>query len=271
MARSSSGGRLGSNACRPSRASNVRRSSTPKARRTRSNGSTSSRAHGRRSSRSTGSVRQRIRLLRVHGLRAADAFQLGAAISAAEDQPASLTLVTLDERLARAAQRGGIQGRGAIHRVCLTLAGSWTTTSACPTVFDVKALPDGLETAALIVSLADGWGFDVVTIDYAPVGFGSYHWVATDVTGARVFVTVDELDRKPWLGDTRESAFDGLTRAFSSATSLRDAGLDFVVAPIHSKQGDPNSSTWTRSQHRALSIRGRPSRWAFRLRLGGGA
>ena len=49
------------------------------------------------------------RLLRVHGLRAADALQLGAAISAAEDRPASLRLVTLDERLARAAEREGFK------------------------------------------------------------------------------------------------------------------------------------------------------------------
>jgi predicted nucleic acid-binding protein len=49
------------------------------------------------------------RLLRVHGLRAADALQLGAAISGAEDRPASLGLVTLDERLARAAEREGFK------------------------------------------------------------------------------------------------------------------------------------------------------------------
>jgi len=50
-----------------------------------------------------------IRLLRVHGLRAADALQLGAAIAAAEDQPASLLLVTLDDRLAQAAEREGFR------------------------------------------------------------------------------------------------------------------------------------------------------------------
>lgn len=48
-----------------------------------------------------------IRLLRTHGLRAADAFQLAAAIAAAEDVPRSLPLVTLDGRLALAAQREG--------------------------------------------------------------------------------------------------------------------------------------------------------------------
>jgi predicted nucleic acid-binding protein len=50
-----------------------------------------------------------VRLLRVHGLRAGDALQLGAALAAAEDQPASLPLVTLDDRLARAAEREGFR------------------------------------------------------------------------------------------------------------------------------------------------------------------
>jgi predicted nucleic acid-binding protein len=48
-----------------------------------------------------------IRLLRVHPLRTADAFQLGAAIAAAEGHPATMQLVTLDDRLAHAANREG--------------------------------------------------------------------------------------------------------------------------------------------------------------------
>jgi len=47
------------------------------------------------------------RLLRVHALRAADALQLAAAVVAAEGLPASLEIVTLDERLAAAARREG--------------------------------------------------------------------------------------------------------------------------------------------------------------------
>jgi predicted nucleic acid-binding protein len=47
------------------------------------------------------------RLLRVHPLRAADALQLAAAIIAAEDHPRSLPFVSLDDRLALAAQREG--------------------------------------------------------------------------------------------------------------------------------------------------------------------
>ena len=53
--------------------------------------------------------RTAIRLLRVHGLRGADALQLAAAIAAAEEHPASLPVVTLDERLAQAAEREGFK------------------------------------------------------------------------------------------------------------------------------------------------------------------
>lgn len=50
-----------------------------------------------------------IRLLLTHDLRAADAMQLGAAIVAAEERPATLGFVTLDDRLARAAGREGFK------------------------------------------------------------------------------------------------------------------------------------------------------------------
>jgi len=47
------------------------------------------------------------RLCRTHPLRAADAFQLAAAIVAAASDPGTLPFVTLDERLALAAQQEG--------------------------------------------------------------------------------------------------------------------------------------------------------------------
>ena len=49
-----------------------------------------------------------IRLLRMHALRAGDALQLAAALVAAEGHPGSLTFVTLDDRLALAAEREGL-------------------------------------------------------------------------------------------------------------------------------------------------------------------
>jgi uncharacterized protein len=47
------------------------------------------------------------RFLRVHPLRAADALQLAAAFAATERRPASLEIVTLDDRLADAARKEG--------------------------------------------------------------------------------------------------------------------------------------------------------------------
>lgn len=48
-----------------------------------------------------------VRFLRVHALRAADALQLAAAFTAAERRPASLEVVTLDDRLAAVARKEG--------------------------------------------------------------------------------------------------------------------------------------------------------------------
>ena len=49
------------------------------------------------------------RLLRTHPLRACDALQLSAGLVAAEADPVTLELVTLDDRLAEAARREGFQ------------------------------------------------------------------------------------------------------------------------------------------------------------------
>ena len=48
-----------------------------------------------------------VRFLRVHPLRAADSLQLAAAFVAAERRPASLEMITLDDRLRAAAQKEG--------------------------------------------------------------------------------------------------------------------------------------------------------------------
>lgn len=47
------------------------------------------------------------RLLRIHSLRAADAFQLAAALIACREQPAGVTFLTADARLKQAARLEG--------------------------------------------------------------------------------------------------------------------------------------------------------------------
>jgi spectinomycin phosphotransferase len=99
-------------------------------------------------------------------------------------------------------------------------------------------MPDGFDASALVDALAEGWGVEVDTAEYAAVGGGSYHWIVHGLDGTHQFVTVDDLDQKPWLADTRDSAFVGLRRAFDTADALRDLGLDFVVAPIRTDRGE---------------------------------
>jgi len=48
-----------------------------------------------------------VRFMRVHPLRAADSLQLAAAFMAAERRPASLDVITLDDRLGAAARKEG--------------------------------------------------------------------------------------------------------------------------------------------------------------------
>jgi len=90
----------------------------------------------------------------------------------------------------------------------------------------------------VIALLAEGWGLEVDAAEYSAVGAGSYHWVVTERDGGRRFVTVDDLDSKPWLKDKPESLFEGLRRAYQTAIALRDSGLGFVVGPITTASGE---------------------------------
>jgi spectinomycin phosphotransferase len=87
-------------------------------------------------------------------------------------------------------------------------------------------------------ALADGWGIPDGPLRYAPVGGGSYHWIAGDEPGERHFVTVDDLDDKGWLGRTRPAVLAGLRAAMDAAAGLRRSGLGFVVAPVPARTGE---------------------------------
>src|SRR5579875_2827282 len=96
----------------------------------------------------------------------------------------------------------------------------------------MKDEPREFSEPALRRALDQGWALRPDELRYAPVGAGSYHWTARDQHGDRWFVTVDDLDDKSWLGNTRAEAFAGLRAALDTARALRDrAGLGFVVAP----------------------------------------
>jgi spectinomycin phosphotransferase len=104
----------------------------------------------------------------------------------------------------------------------------------------VRDRPEGITERDVARALADGWGLAAWTLEYAPVGGGSYHWVAgSGAPGERRFVTVDDLDDKGWLGRTRPAVLAGLRAAMDAAATLRRrAGLGFVVAPEPASTGD---------------------------------
>jgi spectinomycin phosphotransferase len=95
----------------------------------------------------------------------------------------------------------------------------------------MKDRPEGVSDGDVAAVLADGWGLDVRAVEYRPVGFGSYHW-AVRAGSAELFVTVDALR------GGRAAALRRLERALGTALALRrDAGLDFVVAPVPATSG----------------------------------
>jgi spectinomycin phosphotransferase len=105
-------------------------------------------------------------------------------------------------------------------------------------VSGVKDRPAGIADHDLMLALTGVWRLDVACVRYAPVGAGGYHWVARSAAGSRWFVTVDDLDGKPWLGGSRDEVLQGLRGAMGTARALRDAaGLAFVAAPRPARDG----------------------------------
>jgi len=99
--------------------------------------------------------------------------------------------------------------------------------------------PAGIGDGEVGRALAEGWRIHAANARYTPVGGGSYHWVIRDGEGRRWFVTVDDLDDKPWLGNSRVTVLDGLRVAMDTALALRqEAGLRFVAAPIPALGGE---------------------------------
>ena len=96
--------------------------------------------------------------------------------------------------------------------------------------------PPDLGRAELATALADGWSIHAARLDYVPVGFGSHHWRADD--GRRTwFASVDDLEAGFQPGPDADATFEALERAFGTAASLRDAGLEFVLAPLRGPDG----------------------------------
>ena len=86
--------------------------------------------------------------------------------------------------------------------------------------------------------LEEAWQLRIRRIDYAPVGFGSYHWHAW-ADEDRWFVTADDLRTGgSHLGSSSAERIRRLAAALGTARMLRDNGMTFVVAPTPTADGD---------------------------------
>ena len=91
--------------------------------------------------------------------------------------------------------------------------------------------PVDLSDAQLADVLHASWGLHVDALEYAAVGFGSHHWLATSAD-ERWFVTVDDLEMKKRAQAEPVGAVAArLSAALDTAWALQQAGLEFVVAP----------------------------------------
>ena len=87
-------------------------------------------------------------------------------------------------------------------------------------------------TLRLVAECLDGcWGIQPTDLSYAPVGNGSYHWIAADPSGPRWFVKADHL------AGTVDQRFAMLAAAADTSRQLAGDGLEFVLAPLPDRSG----------------------------------
>ncbi len=92
--------------------------------------------------------------------------------------------------------------------------------------------PADLSDADVRAALVSGWGLDVVAVEHARVGFGSHHWWVTTADGGRWFATADDLrTRRVAADEPLAGPLARLRAALTTAATLREHGLDWVVAP----------------------------------------
>jgi hypothetical protein len=97
----------------------------------------------------------------------------------------------------------------------------------------VLVAPGDLDEAALAGAVERGWGIGVTSMGYLAAGWGSHHWKVAGADGTAWFVTVDELEKKRQsAGESLDDGFARLRAALRSAIALRNAGREFVVAPV---------------------------------------
>src|SRR5699024_5256406 len=85
----------------------------------------------------------------------------------------------------------------------------------------MKTPPGNLKADTISAALSTCWNMNVAGLAYAPVGFGSHHWIAETTDGGKWFITVDDL-LSEYRGEGKEKSFEVLGTAFQATAALRD-------------------------------------------------
>lgn len=100
------------------------------------------------------------------------------------------------------------------------------------------AEPEALDLVRVQTLLRDRWGIVPSSLEHQPVGFGTYHYLATTGDRGRWFVNVDDLSQKGWFASDADSAFEWLGRSFGAAARLAgEEGMDFILAARPDHEG----------------------------------
>jgi hypothetical protein len=95
----------------------------------------------------------------------------------------------------------------------------------------MRGPPTDLSEAELRTALIAGWRIEPSSLAYAPVGFGSHHWIIVESASRRWFVTADTVDDS-------STRLANLSAALCTTLTLRrDARLEFVRAPVQQING----------------------------------
>ena len=91
----------------------------------------------------------------------------------------------------------------------------------------VRVEPSDLASQRVGGLIFQHWGLDAESVDYAPVGLGSHHWVGYAHGTPKWFITGDQQ------APGRLAQLEGSARF---VRELADSGADFVVAPLRGRK-----------------------------------
>ena len=89
--------------------------------------------------------------------------------------------------------------------------------------------PIGVRDTQVLAAVHGHWDVRIDRVEHLPVGFGAHHWAAYAGAQPRLFVTLDGL------GDRHTAAT--IEAAYAAAVTLRDTGLEFVLASVPTVEG----------------------------------